>query len=405
MIILHQIKKRRNFLKSSQTYKPKLIVLTSRFPYPLEKGDKLRAYYQLEELNNNYDLHLIALTEIDIKKEWENEVAKFCKHIYIFKLSKIEKYFGTLLQVFTQKPFQVGYFTSQSKAKKINRLLGKIQPDHIYCQLIRPAEYVKDYHACSKTIDYMDALSKGIERRMEKASWFKKWFFKLEFDRLKNYEHKIFDYFEHHTIITAQDREMIFHKERARIKIIPNGVAPIFFNYSKKIEKKTDLLFTGNLSYPPNVEACKYLKEAIMPLLPEFKLQISGANPAAELRNIQNSNITVTGWIDDIRDAYANAQIFIAPMFIGTGLQNKLLEAMAMGIPCITTSLANNALGAVHNQSILIANTQEEFIDAIQRLKRDQELYNNIKLEARKFVNKNFNWHSSSVRLIELMKS
>ena len=137
----------------------------------------------------------------------------------------------------------------------------------------------------------------------------------------------------------------------------------------------------------------------------KLKLQISGANPAAELRNIQNSNITVTGWIDDIRDAYANAQIFIAPMFIGTGLQNKLLEAMAMGIPCITTSLANNALGAVHNQSILIANTQEEFIDAIQRLKRDQELYNNIKLEARKFVNKNFNWHSSSVRLIELMKS
>ncbi|MDX1445005.1 MAG: glycosyltransferase [Lishizhenia sp.] len=402
---MHKTKKRRNSLNSSAKHKKKLVVLTSRFPFPLEKGDKLRAFYQIIELSKVYDIHLIALSEIELKEEWKGEVKKYCKSLHIFRLNKFQKLLGTALQLLTNKPFQVGYFTNYGIKRQVNQLLKEIVPDHIYCQLVRPAEYVKNYHACPKTIDYMDALSKGIHRRIALAPWYKRPFFKAEYQRLRNYEHKIFDYFEHHTIITAQDREMIFHKDRNKIAIIPNGVSPAFFNYEQEQEVRKDLVFTGNLSYPPNIEACLYLGQNIMPALPELQLQISGANPANELKGLKNKNIEITGWVDDIRSAYASAKIFVAPMFIGTGLQNKLLEAMAMGLPCITTTLANNALGATDKESILIANTKEEFVEAIQNLLENKELYTHIQRNAKAFVNDNFNWHSSSMRLIDLMNT
>ena len=392
-------------MNSSAKHKKKLVVLTSRFPFPLEKGDKLRAFYQIIELSKVYDIHLIALSEIELKEEWKGEVKKYCKSLHIFRLNKFQKLLGTALQLLTNKPFQVGYFTNYGIKRQVNQLLKEIVPDHIYCQLVRPAEYVKNYHACPKTIDYMDALSKGIHRRIALAPWYKRPFFKAEYQRLRNYEHKIFDYFEHHTIITAQDREMIFHKDRNKIAIIPNGVSPAFFNYEQEQEVRKDLVFTGNLSYPPNIEACLYLGQNIMPALPELQLQISGANPANELKGLKNKNIEITGWVDDIRSAYASAKIFVAPMFIGTGLQNKLLEAMAMGLPCITTTLANNALGATDKESILSANTKEEFVEAIQNLLENKELYTHIQRNAKAFVNDNFNWHSSSMRLIDLMNT
>lgn len=255
-------------MNSSVGHKKKLVVLTSRFPFPLEKGDKLRAYYQIIELSKVYDIHLIALTEIHVKEEWLQELTKYCSAIHTFTINKFQKILGAGLQLLTQKPFQVGYFTNYGIKRRINSLLHHIQPHHIYCQLVRPAEYVKNYHACPKTIDYMDALSKGIHRRIALAPWYKRPFFKAEYQRLRNYEHKIFDYFEHHTIITAQDREMIFHKDRAKIAVIPNGVSPAFFDYPAVNTKEQDLVFTGNLNYPPNIEACLYLGNKIMPAYP-----------------------------------------------------------------------------------------------------------------------------------------
>ena len=106
------------------------------------------------------------------------------------------------------------------------------------------------------------------------------------------------------------------------------------------------------MSYPPNINAVVYIAEQIMPIIikqiPNVKFLIAGATPTNDVKNLQSDNIHVTGWLDDIRDAYNESKVFLAPLQIGTGLQNKLLEAMAMKIPCITSSLANNAIGATH---------------------------------------------------------
>ena len=104
----------------------------------------------------------------------------------------------------------------------------------------------------------------------------------------------------------------------------------------------------------------------------------------------------MSGWIDDIRSAYTNAKIFVAPMWSGTGQQNKILEAMALGVPCITTSLVNNAIGAQDGKEILLAENAHEFAKAIEKILADDLLYDSISMNSMQYVRQNFDWNQQS---------
>lgn len=379
--------------------KKKLIFFTSRFPFPLTKGDKLRAYYQIRDLSEKFDVYLLCTSDKHVSQADKDELMKFCKEIHVFELGKVQIALSLLLNFLTKKPFQVAYFHHYNIQKKVDSLLRKIRPDHIFTQLIRSSEYVKNYHDCPKTIDYMDAFGKGMERRYETGVRFVRLIYKMESTRLKEYERKIFDYFEHHIIISKQDSEYIFHPDYAKIKVVPNGIDNSFFD-PQPIEKENDIVFVGNLSYEPNVQATEYLYKNIHRYSPNLKIQISGANPLKRILKLNAPNFKITGFLKDIRFAYSSGKIFVAPMFIGTGLQNKLLEAMAQGLPCITTSLVNNALGATENEEILIANTKDEFLQAIQQLLSDEDLYTKLQSNARRFVYQNYAWKSINEGLI-----
>ncbi len=132
---------------------------------------------------------------------------------------------------------------------------------------------------------------------------------------------------------------------------------------------------------------------------------ISGTSPTKEVLHLQSNKVKVLGWVDDIRDAYNSANIFIAPMQIGTGLQNKLLEAMAMKMPCITSKLANNALNAIPDKQILIGNSKEEYAESILKLIEDKSLNNSIAEEGQAYVNSTFNWINSTKKLAQKMES
>jgi glycosyltransferase involved in cell wall biosynthesis len=166
-----------------------------------------------------------------------------------------------------------------------------------------------------------------------------------------------------------------------------------------KGEKKYDVVFTGNMGYPPNIDAARFIAEEIFPLVlkqfPAAKLLLAGATPHARVQALKSKNITVSGWMPDIRDSYASSRIFIAPMRIGTGLQNKLLEAMAMEMPCITSILANQALGAEENKEILVGTSAREYADHIIRLLKDADFAHSLAQNGHTFVKKVFSWENS----------
>ena len=385
----------------------KLIFLTSRFPYPINKGDKLRSYHQIKELSIQNDIYLISLSESKVSERSIVELNKYCKSVHVYHISLINRIFNLFKTLINNRPFQVNYFYHQKIQKKINSNISIINPDHIICQLVRTALYVKDEHSIPKTIDYMDALSKGLERRITISKFWQKPFVKMESQRMKRFENLAFEFFNNHIIISSSDRDEIAHINNKNIEIIPNGIDS---NYFKKIttNKIYDLIFIGNLSYIPNIEAAKYISKTIFPILkekiPNIKILISGSNPSKKVLRLANKNIKISGWVDDIRETYCSGKVFFAPMNLGSGLQNKLLEAMSLGIPCITSNLCNESLGGTHMKNIIIGNSAEEYISQILNILSNSELISDIGKNGSEYVNKKFSWENSNKKLMGILE-
>lgn len=375
----------------------KIFVLLSRVPYPIEKGDKLRAFNQLRCLSESHEVILCALSDSPVHPEALKVLNSFCSEVHIIPIGKSGMIWNLLKAFFNGNPLQVGYFYRCHAREKINQLIAESKPDHIYCQLIRVSEYVKN-STLPKTLDYQDIFSMGAKRRAETSSPLMRLFFLMEYRRLIRYEHDIFARFNLKTIISKPDRDLLPHPSRNEVVIIPNGVDHNYFSPVQG-EKKYDVVFTGNMGYPPNIDAARFIAEEIFPLVlkqfPSAKLLLAGATPHARVLALKSKHITVSGWMPDIRESYASSRIFIAPMRIGTGLQNKLLEAMAMEIPCITSILANQALCAEENKEILIGSNAREYADHIIELLQDEKYALSLARNGHVFVKKVFSWENS----------
>ena len=385
----------------------KIFVLLPRIPYPLEKGDKLRAYNQIKQLAKNNEIVLCALNDKNIDEQQAFQALQpYCSSINFIKLSKPRILLGLTRAFLKGLPMQCGYFYNRKAAKKVDTLIEKHKPDILYGQLVRVAEYIR-HKDIPKAIDYQDVFSYGMKRRRDIASWITRPVFNMEYQRLCRYEAKVFDEFDVKTIISEPDRKLIPHPKKDEILIIPNGVDHEFFKPQQQ-EKRYDIVFTGNMSYAPNVNAVDYLANEILPLvwkqIPEAKMYIAGATPDPKVRKAASDRIIISGWLDDIRDAYAQSHVFIAPMRIGTGLQNKLLEAMSMGLPAITTPLANASLGAKPNEEILVGSNAEELAQHIITLLTDLEKASQIAQAGFDFTNRVYDWGQSTEILEQEMK-
>ncbi len=385
----------------------KLVILTSRFPYPLEKGDKLRIYHQIRELSRWHDITLIALAEHPVAVAHLQHMQQFCQQIFVFPLRKYQIALNIIRGWLQGMPLQVAYFYSPYLKKCLSKTIREISPDYLYCQLVRMAPYVEDL-PLPKTLDYMDAFSAGMQRRANRSRGLLKVVFNLESARLRKYETQVFAKFDHSTIISEQDRDLLQIAQKKQIHVVPNGVDTRFFRADPRIAKSYHLAFVGNMGYHPNVEAAKFLVLHVLPILqkeiPDIKILIAGARPTAEVKSLQNEQVTVSGWLDDIRDAYSAAQVFVAPIFLGSGQQNKILEAMSMGLPGVTTSMVNNAIGAPVNKAIFVANSAAEFAEQILLLLAKTELQKATGQAAREFVEQKYSWQHSVSIFAELFK-
>lgn len=386
----------------------KILVVLSRFPYPLEKGDKLRAYHQIRCLSEKHEVYLAAMHYHPVAESDILQLKPFCKDIFLLDNTLLRRCWNVLRAFFKGLPIQCGMFYSQQNARELNRIVHAVQPDWIYCQLFRMAEYVKDM-PIKKILDYQDVFSKGMWRRYEHAPWYQKPFFKMEARRVARYEAEIFECFDHKTIITAVDRNLIPHPRREEIVVVPNGVELEKFTYRDE-PKEYDLVFSGNMGYAPNVDAAEYLVQEILPLLldefPDLRVVLCGANPASRVLALQSDHVKVTGWVDSMRDWYARSRVFIAPMRMGTGLQNKLLEAMAMRLPCITSPLAAAPLGDALPQGVLLScSTPADYRDEVIRMLHDETIRQHLGEAGHQFVQEHYAWESAVNILSNLMQA
>lgn len=387
--------------------KESIFILLSRVPYPLEKGDKLRAYHQIRELSEHYNITLFAFCENILHPQAISEISKYCTHFIPYKLCWFTKFIGLFYALFTGLPFQTAYFFSYKAKRAIKGLIKLEKPKFAYVQLVRVANYLENYPIV-KILDLQDALSANMLRRANRETGIKKLFFKNEYKRILKYENALLNKYDAYTIISENDKQLIDSPDRNKIDVVPNGVD---FKYYTAVEsdKKYTISFIGNMGYAPNVDAASFLVKEIMPLVWDkysvANVVLAGANPDSSLVQLASNRVEVTGWVEDIRPYYSESLIFVAPLRIGSGMQNKILEAMSMNTPCITTLISAEPIGASHNENILVAETAQEFADNILKLIHSNTERNTLIKNAQIFVNQNYNWKTQTNKLIRLMKS
>lgn len=386
----------------------KIAVVTSRFPHPLEKGDKLRLYFQIKYLAQHHEIILLSLVDEPVPKSSFDHIQSLCKTIHTFHLQKNKAQWNAVKSLMGKTPLEVAYFFDKKIKQQIEQIIHTEQPAHIFCQLIRVSEYIR-HLPIPKTLDYMDAFSLGMLRRAENSNFIFKYFLKRDAEKIAKYEAAIYHDFNHHTIISKQDKQLLKFKEKQNIHILSNGVDVDFFTPNSDAEKTYDIAFVGNMGYYPNVQAATFLVKKILPKIqstfPQLRILIAGARPSIDVKNLASNQVHISGWVDDIREAYASTKIFVAPIFHGRGQQNKILEAMAMGIPCITSDQVNKAIGAIHGRSILIANDAKSCQEQISLLLKNPELQKKLSAEGLALVRKKFSWQKYGKQLEDIFVS
>jgi len=385
----------------------KILAVLPRFPYPVDKGDKLRAYHHVKYLAQHHEVYVFALSDIPVEKEHIEILRAFCKEVTVYPLHKAGIILRLMLNVFGKIPFQTAWHYDIGANQKLLDEIQRIQPDAMFYQLVRTAEFAKPVKV-PKVLDLQDPMSENIRLRMHKEPWWKRFIFRWEYKRLLAYEAAVPQWFNEICIISERDRNDLPEPAKSRARLVSNGIDLSYYVPRIDVAKTTDIVFVGSMSYVPNIEAARFLVKEVLPELQRLghnpTVSIVGADPSAEVKALAGPQVTITGRVPDTRDHYAQARVMVAPMFINTGIQNKILEAAAMGLPVVTTAEANEAIGAEPGKHLLLAQTPAEFATQIVKLLKDQELAQTIALEGNRFVLSKFTWEACGVELEKLLK-
>ena len=297
-------------------------------------------------------------------------------------------------------PLQVAFFYNNGIRKKIEEVIATVRPDHIHCHLIRTTEYVKNVTSIRKSLDFMDAFGKGMEKRaLMESNFLKRMLFTYEKRQLFRYEKLVLNYVDCCCIISKQDKSWIPGYQEKEIVVLPNGVDFDAF-YPKTLEQKYDVVFMGNLDYPPNIVAVNFLLKEIIPIVkkarPEIKVLIAGTGASGEMKKMGSQNVSFIENFEHISESIAISKIMVAPMIVHIGLPNKVIQAMAMKTPCIVSTLSNNSICAENHKSIIEANTPNEFAETILDLLNNETKATSIAEEAYTFVKEHFSWEKQN---------
>lgn len=383
----------------NNTARKKILVLTPRFPYPVIGGDRLRIFKLCEELSKKHDLILLSLC--DDKKEMSYEVNDgVFKEIHRVYLPKYHSYINSLFSLISNKPLQVAYYKSSAFKRKLDTLL--LDCDAVFCHLIRVGDYVKDVNK-TKFLEMTDAISLNYKRVREVKGkvGFKSLIYSFEQKRLEQYERNIAASFDLTTFVSETDSDFLYPGKMDNVIVAGNGVDTSILPFkSRNIdpEQSIELVFIGNMLSLQNMDAVLYFSKKILPVLNErrkYIFKVIGKISEKDRVTLNSiPNVLTTGTVHSVVDASKNGHIGICSMRLGAGVQNKVLEYMALGMPCITSRVGFEGIGAINNKEIIIADHPDDYIIAIEKLVSDTNYYKSVASHARAFVETNYSWET-----------
>lgn len=373
------------------------MILTPRFPYPVIGGDRLRIYQVCKALSTRFSLTLLSLCEAEVELHMSVPQDGIFDSIERVFLSRQRSYLNALMALPGRTPMQVAYYRSGAFARAVQRLLP--EHDAVLSHLIRCGEYVRSA-AKPKILEMTDAISLNYERvcSLNESTGFKGLVYRAEASRLKAYERQIIDDFNLSVLVSETDKQFLVGESNNRVLVCSNGVDLRHLPFQTRIDSGPVIVYIGNMTSVQNMDACLYFAKDVMPQIVQrlratFRVvgKISNDN-ATRLRALPN--VEVTGPVDDIARAVADARIGVCPVRLAAGVQNKVLEYMSLGLPVVTSPIGLEGFEARPEIDLLLADTPGQYVSQIERVWNDVSLATSLAQNGRAYVEANHEWEA-----------
>lgn len=374
----------------------KILVLTPRYPYPVVGGDRLRIYNLCKELGKTYDLTLLSLCDDHKEMIMPHPDDGVFGEIRRVRLPAWKSYLNSLRALPSGKPLQVAYYqSSQFKAA-----LMELLPNHdgVLAHLIRVGDYIR-YIDIPKVLEMTDAISLNYKRvgTLAKAGGIRNAVYSVEQTRMWGYEKKIVDDFDLSVMVSDVDRDYLFQQNnplRERVLVCSNGVDMAGLPYKRNRQGRV-IAFLGNMNSVQNLDAVKWFAWKVMPLLLNqgFTFKVVGRIPENQRVSLNKiPGVYATGGVESVAMALDDAIVGVCPVRLGAGVQNKILEYMALGLPVVSSSMGYEGLTAQRDEEILIKDKPEDIADCIINLAQSPVQREQMAARARRYIELNHSW-------------
>lgn len=385
----------------------RLLMISFRCPWPKDGGGYVLRFLNIARiLAKNYKVDLLTVAENKEEEKCLDDLKEIFNSVVIFRHSKIDEYSGALRAFFSSKPLQVGYYYSRSSASWLEK--NYLNYDLIFCSTIRTAEYVRNLNV-KKIIDFIDAISLNYQQAIKNNGGLWKLIYKIENRRLLDYERKVVDAFDLSFITTQKDKDFIMGTVGENMVVLPNGVKEEVLERSFNGKEKNWLTFFGKMDYQPNEDACLFFARKVFPKIrkkiPDINFYIVGMNPTKKILDIQKiDGVKVTGKVNDPYSYLERSKIIVAPIRFGGGIQNKILEGMALRKTVLTTPVGASGIAEAEDEKHLVVvnyENQQEMAEKIIWLLKNNRLRHEIGKMAQKLISENYTWDKAEKKLFE----
>jgi glycosyltransferase involved in cell wall biosynthesis len=388
-----------------------ILAISTRIPAPGRKGDQVVAFYRLAHLvKRGHSVRLICFGDNFKRDDLDarTSLQALGIHVVLIKWSPFEAFFNLFLAIpNTAMPFQVALFKSRIFSAEVSTAIDSFKPDLLYCITIRVSQNIPIKYS-EFVIDFIDSMILNFSRRKNTGGFFEKFIYSLELSRLKKFEINLANMSRRSFVVSELDRRAIGSE---KIHVTPLGIDLNQFFKRDIIIYDPVIVFSGNMSYQPNIDAVVwFLKNCWNKLKSEnsnIRFIITGSDPHSQILELSSGdpNILVTGRVTSIADVLRTAMIAVAPMQSGSGMQFKILEAMACGVPVIATTLGLGNINASVGNDLFVSDTPDEFVQTIIKLIEDFSLRQRVGESGRNFVFRSHSWSALNsifeTRLIE----
>ena len=388
-----------------------ILYLCHRFPFPPKRGGKIRPFNMIRHLGESG--HRVTVCSLVRSPEEATEGRGIAPHCAAFEMAPVREPVQVARMVARLPlitPSSMGYFYSPQLAASVRRLLADQRWDLIFVHCSSVAQYVSDVTGIPKILDFGDMDSQKWLEYAHYKPWPLSWGYTLEGTKMLWAEKRLARRFDLCTATTRAERETLDgYGTGAATDWFPNGVDAQFFSPGDAPHEPDTISFIGRMDYYPNQECMQRFCRQVWPGLrqrrPAMKLLIVGADPSPEIIRLgELPGVTVTGSVPDVRPWVRRSALMVAPLAIARGTQNKILEAMAIGVPVVTSRIAAGGVDAEPERHLLVADTAAEVTQAILRITENTAERERLALAGRGRMLSHHAWPRSMARLDGLIE-